>query len=181
MNIDYHKIFHQGHMVDFYKNLAKEIVQDEEEISRLVNAILEDRDEDTFYPSWLFCHVFDLKKSIIIPHLNTLIKFVPKTKHHGAVRSILRCIAEIEAIHIEDELDNELLNLCYNCFEDLKVDIAIRVHAMQIIFNYCSKYPDLRNDFKQALELQLEQYELSTGYKNRANKLLTKLNKVSFR
>jgi len=79
------------------------------------------------------------------------------------------------------EIPEELLvQVVDRCFELLSPaePIAVRVNAMQVLFNISQREPDFKQELTAVLEGLLEEGG-SAGFINRTEKLLRKLNSVN--
>jgi hypothetical protein len=123
--------------------------------------------------AWIMTGVTDKYPWLIVPYFNQIMKNLSSYSHPGLTRSVLRQLSKID---FPDEINGELFNKCYNFLYDQKQPAAIRVFAMQILFNISEKEPDLKNELILTFE-DLLVVENSMGVKSRARKLLNKLNK----
>ncbi len=122
--------------------------------------------------AWVMTAVTDIHPWLIQPYIKDILERLPLYNHPGLVRSVLRQFSQME---FPEEITGELYDLCYNFLNDTKQPVAIRVHAMQILFNISEKEPDLKNELKLIFNGIL--VGASGGLANRACKLLNKLNK----
>lgn len=88
MTIDYRAIFEPRRMTDFYVPIAHEIAEDPEEVQRLVDFIIENHSDLSYMPSWLFCHVFDYKNSILYPHVEAFTNFLSDASYASLILEI---------------------------------------------------------------------------------------------
>ena len=77
---------------------------------------------------------------------------------------------EVSEVNTSLMIDN-----CFKLLMDPKGAIAIKASAMSVLFNFSKIYPDLQIELKAVIESQLKNG--STGFLNRANKILNYLNK----
>ena len=123
--------------------------------------------------AWIMTAVTDNYPWLILPHLGQILKNINAYSHPGIIRCILR---QLSMIDFPEELSGKIFDLCYNFLNDQKQPVAIRVHAMQILYNISEKEPDLKNELILIFE-DLCASETSMGIKSRVRKLLGKLNK----
>ena len=123
--------------------------------------------------AWIMTAVTDKYPWLILPYINEIVERIPSYRHPGIVRSVLRQFCQID---FSEEITGEIFELSYNFLNDTKQPIAIRVYAMQILFNISEKEPDLKNELKLVLENLLDDIS-SAGIASRAGKLLMILNK----
>jgi hypothetical protein len=120
--------------------------------------------------AWVMSTVTDSYPWMIFPHFNRIIDHMFHCSNSSLNRNILRLLTNIE---IPEEKTGEIFEFCYKSLNDQKQPPAVRVHAMQILFNISEKEPDLKPELKLLIENQLE--NASTGFANRAEKLIKKL------
>jgi hypothetical protein len=122
--------------------------------------------------SWIMSVVTDNYPWLVNPYFRILIDNLPSYNHTGIVRNVLRLFSLIE---VPEEYAGEIYNLSCDFFVNAKMPIAVRVNAMQILYNIALKEPDLRNELILLLEDNLE--GVSAGVISRANKLIGLLSK----
>jgi hypothetical protein len=97
--------------------------------------------------------------------------FVQTTQNAGKKRHLLKLIS----LHdIPEERMADLLNYCIDVFTSPLEPIAVRVHAMQILFNIAQKEPDFAGELIELIRNEIE-YRGSAGIASRGRKLLKKL------
>jgi hypothetical protein len=97
--------------------------------------------------------------------------FVLTTKNSGKKRHLLKLISLND---IQEENVALLLNHCIDVFTSATEPVAVRVHAMQILFNIAQKEPDFSGELTELIEHEME-YHGSAGLTSRGKKLLKKL------
>jgi hypothetical protein len=75
---------------------------------------------------------------------------------------------------IQEENMAVLLNFSIEVFTNAAEPVAVRVHAMQILFNIAQKEPDFSGELIELIEHELE-YHGSAGLASRGKKILKKL------
>jgi len=85
----------------------------------------------------------------------------------GQIREFLKVIQYLDVSGKDMGL---LIDMCFDWLLDRKIDQSFRVHAMQIIYDYSKKEPDLQPELKAILEQEME-YALP-GFKSRGKKIL---------
>jgi hypothetical protein len=123
--------------------------------------------------AWIMTAVTDNYPWLILPYLGHILKNINAYSHPGIIRCVLR---QLSMIDFPEELSGKIFDLCYNFLNDQKQPVAIRVHAMQILYNISEKETDLKNELSLIFK-DLIVAETSGGIKSRVGKLLRKLNK----
>ena len=120
--------------------------------------------------AWVFDHVYQEDKGLILPYIDTLITLFKESKS----QSVLRICGKLLTFHpVTDKLDGDFINVCFDMLISPNVAVAIKVHAMQLVFNISEVYPELKPELKIVIQEQIPNN--TAGFKSRANKLLKKL------
>lgn len=109
---------------------------------------------------------------LIAPYYSKIINGFSKFKTGG----VKRCFLKIFTRHID--LNNEkllcaLINYCFEKLVSSNEDVAIKVYALQILYDFSRKEPDIKNELIFAIKDQLPKN--SEAFKNYGNKILKKL------
>ncbi len=123
---------------------------------------------------WRACWVFE---EICIKHqevkdnyIHKIATLYPKLEHKPLRRMLGHILAETI---IPEKYESDVLNTAFNWLQDPAQPIAVRVHAMQIVYNLSMKYPELQQELQATLH---HLYDTgSAGFRNRAGKILAKI------
>ena len=123
--------------------------------------------------AWSLFHILSYKNNfeLMRQHLNQIIELLPSFKHNGQKREMMKVILLFDSRDIEM---GTLIDICFEYILSPKEALAVRVHAMQIIYNISEYEPDLKPELKATLEMLSQ--ETSMALKSRSRKLLKKLN-----
>ena len=154
--------------------IAHYVGQDIELFEELIDLMLNEPAPIPQRASWAMTTIAERNPWMIEPFLEKLIDLMPdfSSKHPSLTRCLLRTLSFKEA---PDEKLGQLFDLCYNYLTNPKQPAAIRVFAMQVLFNISEKEPDLKPELKLIIENNMDNG--TAGYANRAGKLLEKLNR----
>jgi len=172
-------------LVDFSKILADSsrklaelatslVLEEPERIKALTEIMMEDQDPISSRASRVvalcseqFPELFDKQQNQIIHNLH-------KVKSAGVIRNVLKIAAD-NAVTLTKKNEGILLGLCFDWIADMSKPVAIRVHAMQIIYNTSLHEADIKDELISILE---ECYaDGSMGFRSRADKILKKLHR----
>jgi len=67
-----------------------------------------------------------------------------------------------------------LTDFCIGVFTSAKVPVAVRVHAMQVLYNITEIQPELKTEILLIIEHEMENH-FSAGILSRGNKIANKL------
>jgi len=89
-----------------------------------------------------------------------------------------RSLCRILTRHLPDdeEVLGHFMDFAFDQMLSPSQPIALKVYAMQALFNITLQIPELKNELIQSIEQQIPQ--ASVGFKGRAKKLLKKLHKM---
>ena len=155
--------------------VIQHITEHPEEMNILLKIVLDDNQPENWRAAWLLDKVHEKQADLVEPFLPILTDFALQTKNSGKKRHLLKLISLHE---IAEENLITLLNHCMTVFTDPNEAIAVRVHAMQILFNIASKEPELANEMIELIEHEIE-FHGSAGISSRGRKLLAKLYKMN--
>lgn len=142
-----------------------------EGIEILMNIALTDGPNSTWRAAWIADKIHELHPDLIVPYLPVMINFALKTANSGKKRHLLKLIS----LHdIPEDQIASLMNYCGEVFSNAAEPVAVRVHAMQILFNIAQKEPDFKGELIDWIEHEIE-YHGSAGIASRGRKLLKML------
>lgn len=112
--------------------------------------------------------------ALLLPYYPEVIGLLKRNDVHDAVkRNIFRMLQNQK---VPAKFEGEILDLAFAFLADNKQPIAIRVFSMQLVYNLSAKYPEIKEELRIILEDML--LYGSAGIKNRAKKILSKLDKL---
>lgn len=165
----------------------KELIQSGDDISMLARYLADNPDllpklikiggngeDSTWRAFWIADKIHERHPDLIIPFLPEMTEMVLKTKDQAKKRHLLKLIS---LNNIPEEKMVELLNFCIGRFTDASEPVAVRVHAMQVLFNIAQEQPDFAGELIDLIEHETE-YHGSAGIASRGRKLLQKLRAV---
>ncbi len=149
---------------------AEYIVKNPELLDFLFEIIKKEEHKKNWRAAWILDHVYASKPQLLNGYENRMIQLFMQTKSS----SIQRIIGKLLSFsHIKDKADGDFLNKCFELLIAAQTPVAVKVHAMQLIFNISDKYPELKPELKIVIEENIPHN--SVGFKSRANKILKKL------
>lgn len=102
-----------------------------------------------------------------------IIKESPNEPNYSVLRASLRMLCRYE---IDINFCGELVNASFEWLSASKTPIAVKVHAMQLLYNFTIQEPDLKNELKIIIEEQMPIG--SAGFKARGKHILNLLDKL---
>jgi hypothetical protein len=122
--------------------------------------------------AWVFSHSVDAYPYLVKPHIKPIIKNLYKTKEDAVKRASVR---NLQFIEIPEQLWGETVEITFNLLQSNSEPIAVKVFAMTLLYNLSNAIPEIKKELKISIEDQLP--VSSTGFQNRGNKILAKLNR----
>lgn len=120
--------------------------------------------------AYLIDKIHDNNPQLISPFIDKIIKEVETTQNHGARRHFLRILSQYD---LHKKVSGNFINVCFQWIQSEKIKVAVKAHAMRILYQLTEYYPELKQELKEVL-INLPKNS-SSGVKNRAQKLLQKL------
>ena len=111
---------------------------------------------------------------LIKPYYEKIIQHIPTSNIDG----VKRCLLKIFTRHLKfknEETLCALLNLCFDSISSPTESLAVKIYAIDIVYQISNKEPDLKNELILAITDQLDKN--SVAFANRGNKILKKLYK----
>ena len=162
-------------LIDSWDNLnfiVREAVQNPDLFSLLMNITLNAPEQKTWRAAYLVDKIHDDFPELILPYLDRMVAKLPEEKNLSKKRHLLKLISmnAVPEKHFSFLLDF--------CMETMASDEppAVRVHAMQILFNISEKEPELKPEILALIEHEME-YHATAGILSRGKKIAKKLQK----
>ncbi len=151
---------------------VKEIIYQKPELyEELFELVLKNEDPYSRRAIWVFDSCDEELPGVAKPFLPRLIANLNLFDHDGMKRHSLRILSRHK---IPDDQKVKVIDFCFQMLTLFEA-AAIKVHAMQILYNISQKEPGLKPELISAIELAMQ--EGTTGVKNRGNRMLKKLYK----
>ena len=161
-------------LLDSWDNLpviVKEIGNNQKYFSVLIEIALYNKEDKSWRAAYMVDKVCENYPELILPFVNKLIEQIKVEKHAGKRRHFLR---QISMNIIPEAQFGFLVDYCLKVFTSSKERTAVRVHAMQILFNISEKETDLKPEILAIIEHEME-YHSTAGILSRGSKLVKKL------
>ncbi|MCB0631186.1 MAG: hypothetical protein R2824_19205 [Saprospiraceae bacterium] len=148
--------------------IAGWIGNDPQRFAVLVELMLDEEYRVGQRAAWVLTHCLDQHPELLQPHLERLIHNLQDNVQHEAVRR--NTVRALQFVDIPEELLGETADLCFRYLMDVNEPVAVRVHAMSVLWNICRKEPELSQELKLIIEDQWEY--ASAGFRSRGRKIL---------
>ena len=151
-------------------DLAQKIILDEKLFEHLISLLVDGTQPVPDHASWVLQHISDMEPQRILPYMSILIQRLQQPASDAVKRGIIRAFASME---MPDQVIGSVADLCFVYLENTKESIAVKVHAMTVLWKICWVVPDLSDELIMQIENQLPTG--STGFKNRGQKIINAL------
>lgn len=140
-------------------------------ISLLMDIAISDSRQGTWRSMWVADKVHEQHPELILPFLEEMIEAAKTMKSESKLRHLLKIISQnkIPEKHLSYMLDYSIEQLT-----NVERPVAIRVHAMQILFQISEQEPEFKPELIQLIEHEME-YHATGGIQARGKQLLKKL------
>lgn len=155
--------------------LVRYIADYPEHLDLIMAKALDDSQPENWRAAWMVDKIHERYPELVIPYLPAMTGFVMTTQNAGKKRHLLKLISLNE---IQEENMASLLNFCLDVFTNAAEPVAVRVHAMQVLFNIAQKEPDFAGELTELIEQEIE-FHGSAGLTSRGQKLLARLRKIN--
>lgn len=142
-----------------------------EHLEALMKLVFDDSDPRNWRAAWMADKIHEQHPDLIIPYLPAITDFVLTTGNEGKKRHLLKLISLHEMP--EDKMA-VLLDFCIEVFTSAKEPIAVRAHAMQVLFNIAQTEPDFAGELIDLIQNEMELHG-SPGISARGRQLIKKL------
>jgi len=164
-------------LIQSWENLAiliNSIADHPEHLEALMKLTFDDSEARNWRAAWMVDKINDKHPEMIVPYLPAMTDFVLTTHNYGKKRHLLKLIGLHE---LQEERMGELLNFCIEIFTSAKDPVAVRVHALQILYNIALQEPDFASELIELIEHEIE-FHGSAGISSRGGHLIKKLNRL---
>jgi len=147
--------------------------QSRKNVATLLDLIFKEKDPVAWRAAWVLDGCDELYPDLAGPSVPSIIKQLPGLSSSGALRSLLRMLCRYE---IPEEFQGLLIDQCFGYMVSELYPVAVKVHAMQIIYNHVLLYPDLKDELITVIEDQMGNN--SVGFSSRGRRLIQRLEKI---
>lgn len=161
-------------LIESWDNLtftSSEILAHPEYYPVLMEVALYSKHPNSWRAAYLVDKIHEVNPELILPYIDKIIEQLKLESHKGKKRHFLK---QISLNKLPEIYHGFLLDYCLNTFTSAKEAVAVRVHAMQILFNISEREPELKPEILAVIEHEME-YHSTAGILSRGKKLAQKL------
>jgi len=153
--------------------LIAEVIKSESHFSTLLELALHEKDPLAWRACWVLDGSDELKPGLARKYIGQIVKALPRLESKGTLRSLLRLLSRYD---IPEEEQGLLIDLCFSYLVSEKYPVAVKAHAMQIIYLHVLLYPELKDELIAVIEDQAANN--SVGFKSRGRRLIKQMEKL---
>ncbi len=153
--------------------LIGEVVKSESHFNRLLELALHEKDPLAWRACWVLDGSDEKRPGLARKHISSIVKALPGLESKGTLRSLLRLLTRYD---IPEEEQGLLIDLCFSYLVSEQYPVAVKAHAMQIIYHHVLLYPELKDELIAVIEDQAENN--SVGFKARGSILINQMEKL---
>jgi len=147
-----------------------EVGQSADKFHDLLHLTLFEKDPLAWRAAWILDGSDEQNPGLASGHLTTIIQRLPELESKGALRSLLRMLCRYD---IPEDDQGLLVDLCFSYMLSELYPVAVKVHAMQIIYNHTLIYPELKDELVTVIEDQVDNN--TVGFKSRGMRIIRQL------
>ncbi|MEM6342852.1 MAG: hypothetical protein AAF927_03195 [Bacteroidota bacterium] len=160
----------RDHMVEIAEWVGKD-AERFAEVWRLVNC----GEEPTApYASWLMDFCLQLYPDHLLSYRKGAYELLQQPLHNMIHRNLVKHLYRVE---IDEEIEGDLYDLAINKISNPQVEVAIRVHCMDIAWKIAEPYVELREELRLVIEGHIA--DGSAGFKSRGKRILKRIEKAN--
>ena len=139
----------------------------------LMEIALERNERINWRASWAADKINEKLPGIAGDWIPKLVEALPGLVHNGKKRQYLKLIS---LYPVSENNESFLFDYCLDKLTAENEDVAVRVYAMQILYNISEEEPELKEELLQIIEQEME-YRSTPGILTRGKKLASILRK----
>ena len=153
--------------------LIGEVIKSESNFNTLLQLALNEKEPVAWRASWILDGSDEKKPGLARNYIPKIVRALPGLESRGTLRSLLRLLARHD---IPEEEQGLLIDLCFSYLVSELYPVAVKAHAMQIIYLHVLLYPELKDELVAVIEDQVANN--SVGFKSRGRRLIKQMEKL---
>ena len=134
-----------------------------------MDIVMNDQDMDNARKAaWIMRACVEGHPNLFMPYIDRVISYRKKEKLHDAIKR--NALILLKSLHFNEKQSGILIDLCFGILQSAKEPIAVKAHAVDIIYSIGRSIPEINHELKIILEDQLPYY--SPGLRNKAQKVI---------
>lgn len=165
-------------LLDFPSGAAKDlyiqkVIGTKGQFGALLDLSLYDPDPVAWRAAWILDGADELRPGLASAYLDKIVRALPELESKGSLRSLLRMLCRYD---IPEKSQGLLIDLCFGYLTSELIPVAVKAHAMLIVYNHVLLYPELKEELVTVLQDQIDNN--SVGFLSRARRLIKQMEKL---
>jgi len=153
--------------------LIREVLNSDQKFRILLDYTFQEKDPLAWRAAWVLDGCDEQSPGLVAEFIPDIIYKLPEMKSSGTLRCLLRLLCRYD---IDEEDQGVLIDLCFKYLVSELYPVAVKVHAMQIIYQHVLIYPELKGELTTVI---LDQIDNNTvGFKSRGKRLIRDMKKM---
>jgi hypothetical protein len=153
--------------------IIREVIGTRGLVGSLLELALHEKDPVAWRASWILDGSDEQEPGLAASYISKIVRALPALESKGSLRSLLRMLCRYD---IPEEEQGLLIDLSFSYLVSELYPLAVKVHAMQIIYNHVLLYPELKDELVTVLEDQMENN--TVGFLARGRRLIKQMEKL---
>lgn len=151
--------------------VAQNIAENPKYIKNLWEICISDK-KHSWRATWLMDKVYDATPDLVRLYIPKMIELIPNLDNESKQRQFLKLVS-LEPL--PKNISGEFINHCFDLLISGTSAVALKIYAMQILYNFSLHEPDIQNELALIIEDGLENG--TAGYCARAKRILKAISK----
>ncbi len=147
---------------------SRHMVDHPGDLDLLMQVALDESRQEYWRAAWVADKINTVHPELIRPYLPSLFKALKETGNYSKMRHFLKIITFHQ---IPARQRSFLFDYCLNIFSNQSIPVAVRAHALQILYHIAQDEPGLKPELIQILEHELS-FQESAGIRAKAKNIL---------
>ncbi len=152
----------------------REVGNSEEKFNVLLELALYEKDPLAWRAAWILDGSDEHCPGLALHHISRIVQHLPVLESNSTLRSLLRLLCRYD---IPEDDQGLLIDRCFSYMVSELYPVAVKVHAMQIIYNHVRLYPELKDELRMVIEDQAENN--TVGFKARGKRIMQQLENLT--
>ena len=151
----------------------REVGDSVEKFNSLLDLALNEPDPVAWRAAWILDGSDELHPGLASGSVSKIVRKLPGMESTGTLRCLLRLLCRYD---IDEEDQGTLLDLCFGYMVSELFPVAVKVHAMQIIYQHVLIYPELKHELVTVIRDQVDNN--TVGFRSRGLRIIRQLEKL---
>ena len=145
-----------------------------EKVKSLLDIALNEKDPLAWRAAWVLDGSDEKHPGQARDYISAIVCKLPNLKSNGSLRSLLRMLCRY---NIPEDDQGILIDLCFKYLVSELYPVAVKVHAMQIVYQHVLIYPELKEELVTVIQDQVGNN--TVGFKSRGRRIIKQLEAIN--